>query len=76
LTRVKVDGARSADDRVRGVYVHGLFADDQQRAAWLNWIGAKGSDLAYDQIVEDTLESLAKHLEVNIDVDSIIGIAK
>jgi len=72
----KVDGARSADDRVRGVYVHGLFADDRQRAAWLEWIGAKGSDLAYDQAVEDTLEALARHLEVNVDVDGIMGLAK
>jgi hypothetical protein len=29
-------GAQSANDRVRGVYVHGLFADDRQRAAWLD----------------------------------------
>jgi len=72
----QLDGARSADDRVRGVYVHGLFADDRQRAAWLDWIGAKGSDLAYDQIVEETLEALAEHLEVNIDIDGIIGLAK
>ena len=72
----RADGARSADDRVRGVYVHGLFADDQQRAAWLDWIGAKTSDLAYDQVVEDTLEALAKHLEVNIDVVGIMGLAK
>ena len=72
----QLDGARSADDRVRGVYVHGLFADDRQRAAWLDWIGAKGSDLAYDQIVEETLEALAEHLEVNIDINGIIGLAK
>ena len=29
------DGAVSADGRVIGTYVHGLFADDRQRAAWL-----------------------------------------
>jgi len=72
----KLDGARSVDDRVRGVYVHGLFADDRQRAAWLNWIGAQGSDLAYDRQVEDTLEALARHLEVNVDVDGIMGLAR
>ncbi len=72
----KVDGARSVDDRVRGVYVHGLFADDRQRARWLDWIGAKGSDLAYDQLVEDTLEALAAHLEMYVDVDGIIGLAR
>lgn len=72
----KGDGARSANDLVRGVYVHGLFADDRQRAAWLNWIGARGSDLAYDQLVEDTLEALARHLEVHVDVDGIMGVAR
>ena len=36
----RVDGAVSADGRVRGTYVHGLFADDRQRAALLAWIGA------------------------------------
>ncbi len=72
----KMDGARSVDDRVRGVYVHGLFADDRQRARWLDWIGAKGSNLAYNQVVEDTLEALAAHLEMHVDVDGIIGLAR
>ena len=34
------DGAVSADGRVAGTYVHGLFADDRQRAAWLARLGA------------------------------------
>ncbi len=29
------EGAMSADGRVIGTYVHGLFADDRQRSAWL-----------------------------------------
>ncbi len=29
------EGAVSANGRVIGTYVHGLFADDRQRAAWL-----------------------------------------
>ena len=72
----KVDGARSVDDRIRGVYVHGLFADDRQRARWLDWIGAKGSDLAYDQVVEETLEALAEHLEAHINMDALIALAR
>ena len=28
----RIDGAISADGRVAGTYVHGLFADDRQRA--------------------------------------------
>ena len=34
------DGAVSPDGLVAGCYVHGLFADDCQRAAWLRRLGA------------------------------------
>ena len=34
------EGAVSADGRVIGTYVHGLFADDRQRSAWLARLGA------------------------------------
>ena len=58
----RADGAVSADGRVAGAYVHGLFADDRQRAAWLASLGA-ASDLAYEATVERTLDELADHLE-------------
>ena len=70
------DGAMAANQRVRGVYVHGLFNDDRQRAAWLRWIGAEDSDLAYEQGVEDTLDALAAHLEQHIDCDRILSLAR
>ena len=70
------DGAMAANQRVRGVYVHGLFNDDRQRAAWLRWIGAEASDLAYEQGVEDTLDALAAHLERHIDCDRILSLAR
>ena len=70
------DGAMAANQRVRGVYVHGLFNDDRQRAAWLRWIGAEASDLAYEQGVEDTLDALAAHLEQHIDCDRILSLAR
>lgn len=70
------DGAMSANQTIRGVYVHGLFNDDHQRAAWLRWIGAEASDLAYEQGVEDTLDALAAHLERHIDCDRILSLAR
>ena len=70
------DGAMSANQAIRGVYVHGLFNDDRQRAAWLRWIGAEASDLAYEQGVEDTLDALAAHLERHIDCDRILSLAR
>ena len=72
----RCDGAMSANQHVRGVYVHGLFNDDRQRAAWLRWIGAGASDLAYEQSVEDTLDALAAHLERHIDCDRIFSLAR
>ena len=70
------DGAMSANQTIRGVYVHGLFNDDRQRAAWLRWIGAQASDLAYERGVEDTLDALAAHLEKHIDCDRILSLAR
>jgi adenosylcobyric acid synthase len=70
------EGASSADGRLRGVYVHGLFNDDRQRRAWLNWIGASASDFAYEQGVEDTLDALAAHLERHVDCDRLLSLAR
>jgi len=40
LGRRHADGAVSTDGRVFGLYIHGLFADDRQRAAWLRRFAA------------------------------------
>ena len=72
----RLDGAMSADGLVRGVYVHGLFADDQQRASWLQWIGASSSGFAYEASVEKTLDALADHLEAHVDCDGLLTRAR
>jgi len=72
----RLDGAMSADGLVRGVYVHGLFADDQQRASWLQWIGASSSGFAYEASVEKTLDALAGHLETHVDCDGLLTRAR
>lgn len=69
------EGAVSADGRVSGTYVHGLFAHDAFRAAFLGAQGAH-SDLAFDAAVERTLDELAAHLEACLDVDAILAIAQ
>ena len=50
------EGAVSADGRVIGTYVHGLFADDRQRSAWLKRFAAGGTTIAYEALVDDTLD--------------------
>ena len=69
------DGAASADGLVEGCYVHGLFAADGFRAAWLAGFGA-ASDLAYETRVEATLDALADHLESCLDLDALLAIAR
>ena len=57
----RLDGAVAPGGRVMGAYVHGLFADDRHRAAFLAALGADSS-VAYETTVEATLDALADHL--------------
>ncbi len=70
------EGATSADGRVIGTYVHGLFADDRQRAAWLQRFAAGPAGIAYDDLVERTLDALAAHLAAHIDLDRLLTLAR
>ena len=71
----RLDGATSPDGRVAGAYVHGLFADDRQRAAQLGSLGA-GSEIAYEATVERTLDELADHCAANLDLGAILKLAR
>jgi adenosylcobyric acid synthase len=64
------EGAMSESGRIRGTYLHGLFGNDTFRASYLAGLGAV-SDLAYDATVEQTLDALAGHLEMHMDLDLI-----
>jgi adenosylcobyric acid synthase len=70
------EGAMSADGRVMGTYIHGLFADDRQRSAWLARLGAGPSTLAYDAQVEDTLDRLAAHIAAHVDLDRLLSLSR
>jgi adenosylcobyric acid synthase len=70
------DGAVSPDGRVMGTYIHGLFADDRQRAAWLARLGAGETTIPYEAQVEDTLDRLAVHLAACIDLDRVLALAR
>jgi adenosylcobyric acid synthase len=72
----RLDGAVSADGRVSGTYLHGFFARDAQRAAWLARLGAPASSLSYDALIEQTLDALAVHLEAHLDVDKLLSLAR
>ncbi|MEQ8658932.1 MAG: cobyric acid synthase [Hyphomicrobiales bacterium] len=69
------DGAISSNGRVMGTYLHGLFASDAFRAAFLKHLGARAS-VAYQARVETALDGLADHLAEHMDVDGLLAIAK
>ena len=70
------EGAMSADRWVIGTYIHGLFADDRQRAAWLARFAAGPTAVVHDDLVERTLDGLAAHLVAHIDLDRLLKLAR
>ncbi len=71
------EGAASADGRVAGTYLHGLFGADGFRRAYLTGLGRGpvSGTLAYEASIEATLDGLAQHLARHVDVDGILRIA-
>ncbi len=69
------DGAISTDGRVAGCYLHGLFASDSFRQAFLARLGAE-STAHYDATIETTLDALADHLEQSLDLDALLAAAR
>ncbi|MDP3959540.1 MAG: cobyric acid synthase [Pseudorhodobacter sp.] len=70
------EGATSADGRISGSYLHGLFADDEFRAAWLAGLGAQASGRHHGAEVEAVLDALAAHLETHLDVAGLLALAR
>jgi adenosylcobyric acid synthase len=70
------DGATSANGRVRGTYLHGIFASDAFRARFLSDLGAQVSALHYDAGVEATLNALAAHLERHLNLDLLLDLSR
>ncbi len=68
-------GAAALSGRVRGCYLHGLFASDQFRHSYLAGLGAGPSDTNYDATVEVTLDQLAAHMEQHLDLDELLALA-
>jgi len=70
------EGAMSADGCVIGTYVHGLFSDDRQRAAWLARFAAGAPQIAYEASVDEILDRLAAHLEAHVDIDTMLTLSR
>jgi adenosylcobyric acid synthase len=69
-------GAVSGDGRIAGCYIHGLMADDRQRAQWLARLGVTTSQFHYEAEIDRTLDLLADHLESHVDCDGLLALAR
>ena len=74
------EGAVSADGRVMGAYVHGLFAADDFRRHWLAQVGG-GVDAApgvpdWEQRVDVLLDAYAAQLAEDLDLDALLALAR
>ena len=71
------DGAISENGRVQGCYLHGLFADDDYRQAFLSRLKARRtSGVAYEHEVDTALDAIAAALEDCLDLDRLQEIAR
>src|ERR1700748_2394717 len=70
------EGAISADRRVQGSYLHGLFTSDAFRRAYLARLGAAPANESYGARIDDALNALADHIERHLDVDGILLLAR
>ncbi|KIC47457.1 cobalamin biosynthesis protein CobQ [Ruegeria sp. ANG-S4] len=69
------EGAASPNGRIRGSYLHGIFSSDAFRASFLAQLGVT-SELAYEDGVEQVLDTLADHLEQHMDLDLLLSLAQ
>lgn len=67
------EGAASADGRIQGCYLHGLFSADEFRTRYLRDLGAAPAPQDYDASVDRTLDALAAHLETHMDIDALLA---
>ncbi|MCT8159536.1 cobyric acid synthase [Pseudoruegeria sp. SHC-113] len=68
-------GAQSPNQRVRGCYLHGLFASDAFRHTSLARLGGTPGVSDYEASVDETLDRLADHLEACLDLDALLAMA-
>ncbi len=72
----KPEGAISADGRVQGSYLHGLFSSDAFRGAFLARLGISASGEPYGAKVDSALDALADHIETHLDVEGLLALAR
>lgn len=70
------DGATSADGKVFGCYLHGLFEAAGFRRKFLGSLGIETNGADHRATVEAALDEIAMELETHLDVDAILAAAR
>ncbi|SEW25971.1 adenosylcobyric acid synthase (glutamine-hydrolysing) [Cognatiyoonia koreensis] len=70
------EGATSPDGLIRGCYLHGLFAADAFRCAFLQELGKPVNQSQYGATVSQTLDDLAAHLTDHMDLARLFDLAE
>jgi len=68
----RTEGAQSGDGRIRGCYLHGIFAEDAFRTGYLTRLGATPDPLNYPDMLEQTLDGLARHIGSHLDTEALL----
>lgn len=63
------DGCMAADGQSFGTYLHGLFANDRFRRAWLQSLGITSENVHFRSQAEAAFDELADHIEKNINFE-------
>ena len=65
------------DGRIAGCHLHGLFASDEFRHAFLSGIVSRqASGIGYERDIEFVLDDLADHLAAHLDLERILKVAR
>ncbi len=70
------DGATSADGKVFGTYLHGLFSADAFRGKFLESLGVSGGGIDYRAEVERAMDEITAELETHLDCDALFSLAR
>jgi len=77
LEGARPDGAISKDGRVMAAYMHGVFASNAFRHAFLSRIkDGRSAETDYNARVDEALNGLADHLEKHMDLNSLLAMAR
>lgn len=69
-----MDGAIGKDGMSFGTYLHGIFENDDFRAAWLKRLGVTAEPRPYREKLFESVNRLATHLETSLNMDLIDAI--